>query len=150
MHSLRPASLKCNNEEVLQFSKNYIKWKTSLPYPESHPICVMKDEWGFNRVVALVLVALISIGKVKISGVQNLKLERNTKHRVAAAKMTGLWNYAPGFIKISRNKQWNESCSIFKKENYLFEHLMSQSQEAVGVWNLPGFQIEGNLSVLNM
>lgn len=104
----------------------------------------------FQWVVALTLVALISTEKVKISRVQNFKLERSTRHRVAAAKMTGLWNYAPGFIKISRNKQWNESCSIFKKENYLFEHLMSQSQEAVGVWNLPGFQLESNLSVLGM
>lgn len=35
----------------------------------------------------------------------------------------------------------------YLKRNYLFEHLVSGSQEAVGVQNLPGFQVEDKLSV---
>lgn len=33
------------------------------------------------------------------------------------------------------------------KRNYLFEHLVSESQKAVGVQTLPGFQREDKLSI---
>lgn len=49
-------------------------------------------------------------------------------------------------LKSPEINQENERFSVFK-ENYLFEHLASQSQEAVGVPDLPKCQVEGKPTV---